>query len=262
MPLYPFIVGDDYTKQDIYRVCNVPASKQRGNWDTGYHHYDNDWFVFCNVGVPGRTGHNYQNAFVGDELVWFGKSASLPSHDSIQSLIDSSKNVYIFWRESNQSPFTFAGLAKAKEMSGDKPVRIVWTFEQSPLPAIESLAEEVPSVEEYTEGAVKRVLVNSYERNPHARKACIQVHGYSCVVCSFNFKQFYGDTGHNFIHVHHLKSLAEIGAEYQLDAIEDLRPVCPNCHAMLHRRKPAYSIEELKEMLEQTLEQGRTNKVG
>jgi hypothetical protein len=34
--------------------------------------------------------------------------------------------------------------------------------------------------------------------------------------------------------------------------INDLIPVCPNCHAMIHRRKPAaYSIEEVKEFVAQ-----------
>jgi 5-methylcytosine-specific restriction protein A len=45
--------------------------------------------------------------------------------------------------------------------------------------------------------------------------------------------------------VHHLRPLAEIGAEYVLDPEVDLRPVCPNCHAMLHRTRPPMSIEAL-----------------
>jgi len=31
--------------------------------------------------------------------------------------------------------------------------------------------------------------------------------------------------------------------------ILDLRPVCPNCHAMLHKRTPAISIEELQGLM-------------
>jgi 5-methylcytosine-specific restriction protein A len=36
-----------------------------------------------------------------------------------------------------------------------------------------------------------------------------------------------------------------IREEYELDLIKDLRPVCPNCHAMLHRNKDVISIKEL-----------------
>lgn len=46
--------------------------------------------------------------------------------------------------------------------------------------------------------------------------------------------------------------ISEIGTEYEIDPIKDLRPVCPNCHAVIHLREPAFSIEEVKAMLERT----------
>ena len=52
--------------------------------------------------------------------------------------------------------------------------------------------------------------------------------------------------GIGFIHVHHLKPLSDIGGEYQVDPVKDLRPVCANCHAMIHSKKPAYTLEEIK----------------
>ena len=63
------------------------------------------------------------------------------------------------------------------------------------------------------------------------------------------FGIIYGVIGDGYIHVHHLRALSEIREEYVVDPKIDLRPVCPNCHAMLHRRKPMLSIEELKEIL-------------
>lgn len=100
--------------------------------------------------------------------------------------------------------------------------------------------------QEYWEGALKTVLVNAYERNGVARDACIKRWGCRCSVCNFDFASTYGDHGQGFIHVHHLTPIAEIGEEYLLNAEEDLRPVCPNCHAMLHRKSPVMSIEELR----------------
>jgi 5-methylcytosine-specific restriction protein A len=45
--------------------------------------------------------------------------------------------------------------------------------------------------------------------------------------------------------------LAQVGGEYQVDPIADLRPVCPNCHAMLHSRRPTpLSIAELKRIID------------
>jgi predicted HNH restriction endonuclease len=68
----------------------------------------------------------------------------------------------------------------------------------------------------------------------------------SCAVCNFNFKAAYGSVGKDFIHVHHLHPIALTDGEYELDPISDLRPVCPNCHAMLHRPNKIMSIEELQ----------------
>ena len=48
-----------------------------------------------------------------------------------------------------------------------------------------------------------------------------------------------------FTHVHHLSPLSIVGADNQVDPIDDLRPVCPNCHAVLHRREPPYSLDEV-----------------
>ncbi|MFM0062940.1 HNH endonuclease [Paraburkholderia aspalathi] len=101
----------------------------------------------------------------------------------------------------------------------------------------------------FVEGATRQVLVNQYERDPRARSACIRHWGTACYVCGFDFQKAYGDMGRGFIHVHHLIDIASIGAEYEVDPHADLRPVCPNCHAMLHTQQPATDIDELKAML-------------
>ena len=66
---------------------------------------------------------------------------------------------------------------------------------------------------------------------------------------NFDFEKVYGEVGKEFIHVHHLKEIASIGENYQINPLTDLRPVCPNCHAMLHRKNPAYTIEELQNLI-------------
>jgi 5-methylcytosine-specific restriction protein A len=111
--------------------------------------------------------------------------------------------------------------------------------------------DELDSEIEYSEGKTKKVLVNSYERNPIARKKCIEHFGLKCQICDFNFEEKYGELGKNFIHVHHKIDISTVGKEYSVNPITDLITVCPNCHSMLHRRKPAFSIEEMKNILKQ-----------
>ena len=96
------------------------------------------------------------------------------------------------------------------------------------------------------EGGRISVQVNRFERDPRARKLCIQIFKARCVVCGFDFAKTYGKIGAGFIHVHHLRPISTIKKKHQIDVRRDLRPVCPNCHEMLHRKRPPFSIEELK----------------
>ncbi len=109
--------------------------------------------------------------------------------------------------------------------------------------------EEIEEEGTITEGARHQVIVNAYERDSSARLKCIDHYGTRCFVCGFSFQSVYGEVAKDFIHVHHLKPLSEIGSEYTLDPVKDLRPVCPNCHAVLHLGKPVFSIEEVMEFL-------------
>ncbi|MDZ4262526.1 MAG: winged helix-turn-helix domain-containing protein [Pseudomonadota bacterium] len=95
------------------------------------------------------------------------------------------------------------------------------------------------------EGVKKNVSVNTYERNSEARQKCIDHYGYSCTVCGLSFVEKYGERGRNFIHVHHIVPISSIGEEYVVNPINDLRPVCPNCHAVIHRTDPPCGIEEI-----------------
>mgnify|MGYP003587801494 CR=1 FL=1 len=115
----------------------------------------------------------------------------------------------------------------------------------------EQFPEELPTNIQVTitEGAKKTITVNSYERNSKARQLCINHYGTSCQVCNFDFGKVYGKIGKDFIHVHHLTKVADIGDEYEVNPINDLRPVCPNCHAMLHKNEPPFSISELKDIM-------------
>jgi 5-methylcytosine-specific restriction protein A len=95
------------------------------------------------------------------------------------------------------------------------------------------------------EGDKKTISVNIYERSKQARTKCIKEYGLQCVVCGFDFEKVYGDIGKGFIHVHHLTPLSNIGQSKEVNYVEDLRPVCPNCHAMLHKKNPPYTIDDL-----------------
>jgi len=122
-------------------------------------------------------------------------------------------------------------------------------------------SEEIPIeyLEKLFEGAKRTVIVNAYERNAKARQLCISHWGIKCIVCEFDFEKEYGETGKNFIHVHHIIPIAEIGKIYEIDPIRDLRPVCPNCHSMIHKEKDTLTIDELKKYYKNAQEKINTN---
>jgi len=152
------------------------------------------------------------------------------------------------------SPFPITELIK---VSDEKPISENYgysyclVYEHHPVSKIDTVfsPEEIERPQDYYEGATRKVAVDAYERSARARAKCIEHYGYSCAVCGFNFQEKYGAIGKGFIYVHHLTPLSEIDELYKVNPLKDLRPICPNCHAMIHSRKPIFSIEELKRKL-------------
>lgn len=138
-----------------------------------------------------------------------------------------------------------------------------WTPQAGGLSIPDGLAEELllliqgdsrfgflpPAKDEvklYAEGKSKSVTYRTYDRSPFARQACIEHYGYNCTVCGFSFGEAYGSLGAKYIEVHHMRQVADMGDEYLVNPVRDLRPVCANCHRMLHKTRPPLSIEELQ----------------
>jgi hypothetical protein len=99
------------------------------------------------------------------------------------------------------------------------------------------------------EGLRYSIVSSVVERNPVARGKCIEHHGWACWACHFDFARAYGDIGKHYIHVHHRTDLATRDGEHVVDPVRDLVPLCPNCHAMVHRRSPSMSVEALAEIV-------------
>jgi 5-methylcytosine-specific restriction protein A len=113
----------------------------------------------------------------------------------------------------------------------------------------ELFPEELSDEEELVEGTCRRISVNAYERNPKARAACLKHYGAVCQVCGMDFNSKYGEVGQGFMHVHHKRPIAMLKANYTVNPLKDLVPVCPNCHAMLHRREPPFDVEQLRTLV-------------
>lgn len=156
--------------------------------------------------------------------------------------------MHVFWRAENDEPFSYAGCGRASNVKDTSPVELDWVFDPIALDSGYTSADEVPNIA-FREGSVGEVTINAFERSPTARQACIAHWGSRCIVCGLSFDERYGELGQGFIHVHHLIPLAAVSGTYEVDPVIDLRPVCPNCHAMLHRKDPPLAIDELRALL-------------
>ena len=234
-----YVSGKEYTRKSI--MLGLGVTDTGGAWFTGHIRHMNEHYIFCNITSESRTGHNF---FEGADLVWHSRKGANLTNGVAADLISNTLPVHIFCRLNNRFPFSYYGMATALSWSQGESVQIKWRFNQEFLP------EEIQPNVLVTEGAKRQVLVNAYERDSNARAICIKKWGVVCVVCGFDFGQRYGEIGEGYIHVHHLVPISAIGEQDVLDPENDLRPVCPNCHAMLHRStKNVMSINELKKLL-------------
>lgn len=101
----------------------------------------------------------------------------------------------------------------------------------------------------YVEGALRDVQMQRHERSHAARQACLAHYGYDCFACGANLQLRYRGLQFELIHVHHEEPLSANFGPREVDPVEEMKPICPNCHAVIHSKSPPYSIDELRQML-------------
>ena len=126
-----FEIGVLYTREQAAELIRLTEKQSRGACMTGYTRIGNEFYVFSNVGISGRTGHDYPNRWDGKDYIWFGKTRTAIGQREINDIISGDYPVHIFWRASDRSPFTYAGVGTAVEVSDESPVKVRWSFSPS-----------------------------------------------------------------------------------------------------------------------------------
>ena len=246
----PFEIGQEYSREDVRGALGLSRKFRGGTWSTGVVSHDGEFFIFAGVGVPGRTGHDYDNGWIGEHFRWYHRTGSRVDWPSVQELLRPGNSIHLFSRSADREPFEYHGYAIPVEIAENStPVEIVLAMTSLPPQAEDFGVTSLQARSTYEEGNPRRVEVTIYERDPKARQKCIDHHGPICVACRLEFENRYGDLGKGYIQVHHLVPVSKWGEKYTLDPIKDLCPICPNCHAMVHRRNPPYSVEYVRAIL-------------
>lgn len=119
------------------------------------------------------------------------------------------------------------------------------------LPIDRGRDEPDASLGEYDEeGNVRRALIRRYERSRSNRAIAIMTHGRACTACGFDFSATYGEWARDYVEIHHLEPVHLMDAPRVVNPVEELVPLCANCHRMVHRADPPISPSELKAKME------------
>ena len=109
------------------------------------------------------------------------------------------------------------------------------------------------------EGTRRVENVQVYERSRKLREAAINRHTINghiqCSACSFDFYEAYGERGRGYIEIHHQKPIFQYEEQdtgkFIENALQNVIPVCSNCHRMIHREKNApMTVEDLRQLIQ------------
>ena len=164
-----------------------------------------------------------------------GRSLAIQNEQS-GGLLRDALTFYVGYLSSKKHP-----LSEVEKRNGKKKT-------QSGASDTSATFNNTPEPESYDklEGRKHEDIVTRYERDRGNRKKCIEHYGYVCQVCGTNFEKTYGDLGKAFIEVHHLYPVAQ--GERQVNPIEDLIPLCSNCHSMIHRLDDVSDWHKLRDL--------------
>lgn len=206
--------------------------------------------IRLNQHVDLQEVYEYTDKDALDELINMtnrGRSLAAQNEQS-NGLLREALTYYVGYLNSKKHP-----LSEVEKRNRKKNTPTGNSSSSSPTSSTTSTPEPVkvpePEPESYDklEGAKHQDTVTRYERDRGNRKACIAHYGYVCQVCGMNFEETYGELGKEFIEVHHLHPVAQ--GERQVNPIEDLIPLCSNCHSMIHRMNDVGEWKRLKNII-------------
>jgi len=176
-----FKKGSKYTRKDVgWIVLPATGRPKGGSWDTGYVAVGDLLLVFMNIGVPGKTEHDFDNDF--DEktglITWFGKPNTTSTQPTFQKLLSGDLIPHFFARWDNKDPqFTYLGIGSIvqiedgqKTKSGIEAVKLKLSVDDAEFILPSSDPEPVAIKSSFVfERHLEDFLVSNWEQTHLAR---------------------------------------------------------------------------------------------
>lgn len=191
--------GSQYTREEIANLVRPENPPRGGDWTTGYARINDKLFVFMNIDVAGRTGHDFENYYdeKANTLIWFSKPNKKSTNPLFQKLISGELKPYFFARWNQKPPFTFLGTGSIlnfedgyRTPQGYECVRLVVSVAELQAiisPHHKSLAVENNLVTEnerssfFFEKQLEDFLISNWDRTPLSKEYEIfEEHGQRC----------------------------------------------------------------------------------
>lgn len=226
------LAGTSIVAESVIEVYQQPPSP--GNWGgrDAYYRIDLEDYMPFNYPVPLSILYNHYEVLIRHDLI--ENNPRFYPFTTYQDRIRTVQGIY---------------LAKATPALYDVFLRAL---------GITEAAAAVPTPdgdlhEEFTEARRRAAEHYFWARNPQLREQALEFYGTICQVCAFDFEEVYGELGRGFIELHHKNPLSELSeAEWTSELrtnVHDVAVVCANCHCMIHRRRPALSLEDVFDAL-------------
>jgi hypothetical protein len=121
-----FKQGSQYSRADIWNLYRPDEELQAGgNWFTGYCRQGSDLVIFMNIGVAGKTGHDFDNHYDSETqtIRWFGKPKKNSKQPLFQELLSGKLTPQFFARWDNKNvDFTYLGIGKVVHYEDHVPI--------------------------------------------------------------------------------------------------------------------------------------------
>ena len=253
-----------YTDDDLWGNIHRIDARQARIWIAPYAQYQNAVFVeFVRVGK--RKGESLVRADDPYVVVVPLDRAVEPDELYVETKGSASAARYSTtdprWREDFDLKLQLSSAPiladyRAKNTIPEPPT-LITNGGNTPSSACEQeqIVTKAQKLEEFEreEGIRASAERSFFERNPALARRAKEEYGCACQVCGFDFVHVYGEIGRTFAEVHHLNPLSERPAsewtEAVLTRISDVAVLCANCHRMIHRRRPALSLDELRSFM-------------
>ena len=192
--------------------------------------------------TPSKTRKN--------EEIWEQQVRNLIAHETLEN------RDYILRKEKGLYSITEEGRKHLETHREALTILLASGFNRDDI--IEELKNPKPLLKEISiiEGKKQFKQTTTYCRSKELRDLAIKKFSLNsgkipCKVCKFNFEDRYEDIGRGFIEIHHLKPVCDLG-EIETSfakAFANLAPLCSNCHRIVHRKNPCFTLEEMSRIL-------------